>query len=384
VLGPVGFTPLSTLWALTFIVGPGLFAPVQQELGRVIGSQRSDRGGGHALRKVVLLAGGFAVGASLVTLAAHEWITQELFAGDSALLWCFVGALWSYALLFIGRGVFSGLGEFADFGWLVATESVVRLAVGGALAVAGARSAAAFGASIAVAPVLSLLVVSRLGRKLRLHAGNPASWGEVTRAMGWLVMGSLLAQSLANAGPLAVQLFASPTQEDRAGRFLSALVVARLALYLFQAVQATLVPDLAQMVARGENQELHAALRRLTLVCLVLIAVTTVGSFLLGSFAVRLVFGAAFTISDFSMAILTAGTGVYVLGLALSSAAIASAGHRLSAIAWLVGFLAFTVVALLVENLFLRVELAYLVGSAAVATTLLVGLPRHLRRHPVS
>jgi len=380
-LGPAGFTPLSTLWALTFIVGPGLFVPVQQELSRVIAGQRAGRGGQHALRKVALLTGGFALVTTVATVAAGEWVTEQLFAGNGAMVWCFLGALWSYASLFLGRGVFSGLGQFRDFGWLVATESIVRLAVGGVLTLAGARSAAAFGTAIAVAPVLSLLLVSRLGTKLRLRSGEHATWGQVTRAMGWLVLGSLAAQALANAGPLAVQLLASDAQQDRAGRFLSALVVARLALYLFQAVQATLIPDLAQMAARAQTGELRAALRRLTVLCVVLIAVTTLGSLLLGTFAVGLVFGSEFTISDASMALLTAATGVYVLGAALSSAAIASAGHRLSAAAWTAGFAVFTSVALLVDNLFLRVELGYLGGSLAVAAVLLLGLPLHLRRH---
>ena len=381
VLGPAGFAPVSTLWAMVFIVGPGLFLPVQQELGRVIAGQRGEGGGSHAVRKVALLAGGFAVTTMAVTLAAGEWITRELFGGNEALLWCFEGSVVAYALSFVARGVFSGLGEFKDFGRLLATESAVRLMVGGLLTLLGARSATAFGVAIVLGPILSTALVTRLGAKIRLDPGNPVGWRDVTRAMGWLVLGSMLAQTLANAGPLAVQLLATESQESEAGRFLSALVVARLAIYLFQAVQVTLLPNLAELVAGGRTGELSWALRRLTIVGLVLIAVATLGAYLFGSLVVGALFGSAFTISDTSMALLAGASGVYVLATALAGVAIASSGHRLSALSWLVGCLAFGGGAMLLDDLFLRVELGYLLGSCAAAVVLLIGVPRHLRRH---
>ena len=381
VLGPVGFAPVSTLWAMVFIVGPGLFIPVQQELGRVIAGQRGARGGGHAVRKVALLAGGFGLATIAGTLAAGGWITRELFAGNAALLWCFEGSVVTYALTFVVRGVFSGLGDFKDFGRLVAAESAARFVIGAALTVFGARSATAFGVAIMLAPIVSTAAVTRLGAKVRLASGTPVSWRNVSQAMGWLVLGSLLAQFLANAGPLAVQLLASSDQANQAGRFLSALVVARLALYLFQAVQATLLPNLAELVSQGRIDDLRRGLRRLTVVCAVLVVVTTLGALLLGPLAVRLMFGAGFTISGTTMALLAGASAIYVVAAALSGAAIGSGGHRLSALAWLAGCLAFLAGTLLVQDLFLRVELGYLLGSCIAAAVFLVGLPVHLARH---
>ena len=48
VLGPEAFAPVSSLWALVFIVGPGLFMPVQQELGRLVSQHREERDGATA------------------------------------------------------------------------------------------------------------------------------------------------------------------------------------------------------------------------------------------------------------------------------------------------------------------------------------------------
>lgn len=381
VLGPVGFAPVSTLWAMVFIVGPGLFLPVQQELGRVIAGQRGDRTGSNAVRKVALIAGSFAVLTMTATLAAGGWITRQLLGGNEALLWCFEGSVVAYALTFLARGVFSGLGDFKDFGRLVAAESAARLVIGGGLTLLGARSAISFGLAISLAPIISTAVVTRLGVKVRLGPGAQVGWEDVTRAMGWLVLGSMLAQFLANAGPLAVQLLATRAEENQAGRFLSALVVARLALYLFQAVQATLLPNLAELVAAGRVEELLSALRRLTAACMILVVVTTVGALLLGSLAVRVLFGAGFAISGVTMALLAGASAVYVLAATLSGAAIASSGHRLSAVSWLTGCLAFVVGTVPVHGLFLRVEIGYLFGTCTAAAVLLVGLPVHLRRH---
>ena len=268
----------------------------------------------------------------------------------------------AYAVSFTARGIFSGLGDFKDFGRLVAAESVVRLAIGAVLVLVGVHSAAAFGVAIAAAPFVSTLLVTRLGARNRLSPGLPATWRDSTRAMGWLALGSILAQTLANAGPLAVQVLASPGQEGQAGRFLSALVLARLSLYLFQAVQATLLPNLEALVAAGRTKELTLALRRLTVACLGLVVVTTIGAYLLGPFAVRLLFGSGFTLSRSTMALLAGASSVLVLAIALSGAAIAAGGHRMNALAWALGIVGLVVGTMLSQDLFLRVELGYLRG----------------------
>jgi uncharacterized membrane-anchored protein len=77
---------------------------------------------------------------------------------------------------------------------------------------------------------------------------------------------------------------------------------------------------------------------------------------------------------------LAGASSIYVLAMALSGVAIASAGHRLSALSWLAGCCAFVLGTALSGDLFLRVEIGYLLGSCAAAGVLLVGLPLHLRR----
>ncbi len=108
--------------------------------------------------------------------------------------------------------------------------------------------------------------------------------------------------------------------------------------------------------------------------------VTTIGAYLLGPLAVRLLFGSGFTLSRSTMALLAGASSVLVLAIALSGAAIAAGGHRMNALAWSLGIVGLVVGTMLSQDLFLRVELGYLLGSCSVAVALLVGLPAHIRR----
>jgi O-antigen/teichoic acid export membrane protein len=378
-LGPEDFAPVSTLWALVLILGPGLFLPLQQELGRVIAGQRAERGGGQAVRRTVLIALVMCAVVMAGSLAGRTWATHELFAGNSALFWCYEGAIASYAVTFVARGVLSGLGDFGLLSQLIASEALARLLVALTLWVAGWHSETAFGVAIAVAPLVSTAVGTRLGRAATMRAGVRPPWRDLTKALGWLVVGSLLAQFVANAGPIAVQVYAGPGQSSRAGVFLSALVIARVTLYLFQAVQATILPNIAELASGQRLAEIAAAIRRLTVVCLVLVVVSGLGAFVAGPFAVRLLFGEGFVIGATTMGVLAAASAVYVLAAALTSVAIAIAEHALVALAWSAGAAGFVLGTQLSADLFDRVELGYSLGSAAAAVVLLVLLPMRFR-----
>ncbi|HET6560434.1 MAG TPA: hypothetical protein VFG72_01035 [Marmoricola sp.] len=369
-LGPTAFGPVSVLWAMVFVIGPGLFLPIQQELSRVIAGQRPRRVGGHALRTVGGLASVMALVTAGASVVARGWITDHLLGGETALLWCFVGAIVSYAVMFLCRGVFSGLGDYRDVGRLIALESLCRLLIGALLA-AGDPTPTDFGVAIALAPLASAALVSAMGRRLALPPGTPVAVGATVVGLSWLVAGSLLAQLLANAGPLAVQLLADEGQAAEAGRFLSALVVARVALYLFQAAQATVLPNLAALVASGQVSRVRRGVRDLVVISVVLVLVTTAGAAVLGGWAVRLLFGSGFAVEDTTMAILTFASGVHVLAATLNQAVIASGGHRLAAGAWLAGCAAYAAGTTLSADLFRRVEVGYLLGVCVAAAVLL-------------
>ncbi len=382
VLGPEDFAPVSTLWAMVFIVGPGVFLPLQQEVARVLGGQRAERGGARAVRRSAQLAAGLSLVVLVAGLAAGPWLVAAFFGGSWALLACFLLATVAYATAYLARGVLSGVGEFGVLGRMIALESLVRLVLGGAAAVAGLHDPAAFGAAIALAPLVSTgLVWATTRGRIRLVPGAPVSWRTLAQAFGWLVLAALFMQVLANAGPLVVQALEAPGQEAQAGRYLSALVIARVSLYLFQAVQATILPNLAELAADGRSAELRAAVRRLVAVASALVVVSFVGGLALGPFVVRLLFGPAFDIGAMTMAVLASASAVYVLAAALNGVALALGAHRLCAAGWVTGCLVLGLALLGPGDLLPRVNAAYALGSCAAAGLLLLRLPVAMRTH---
>jgi len=371
-LGPSAFGPVSTLWAMAFLVGPGLFLAVQQELGRIASRHREDRAAGGLLLQAGTVTGGIVVVALAITFLARHWILSDLLSGQTALLWCFCGAILTWAVSYLFRGLYSGLADFTGFSLVVAGEAAARLPVAFATRLLGASPSTSYGLGLALAPLVAVAVVVPLRRRTRIHAGAWAAWPDMLGAFGWLTAGSLLAQALANAGPITVQALARPDQKVETGRFLSALVIARVSFYLFQAVQAALIPNLAALHGAGNHTALRAAVRRMLRVGAAFVVVCTAGAALLGPFVVRLLFGHGFTVTAGQMAALTAASTIYVLAALLNSVTIASASHRPGAIAWALGCAAFGAGLFAFHDLLHRVEAAFLLGSLTACATLLL------------
>lgn len=373
VLGPTGFAPVSALWALVFVVGPGLFLPLQQEMGRLLAPQRDERGGARARALVAAVGAVMTVAVVVTTLLLAGPLVDRVFVGQQALLWCFLGSVVAYAVSFLARGTLTGLGDFPGYGALVFTEAALRLLIALAATLAGLRTPTTYGVAIAVAPLLATALVTRLGRRTRLAPGHHVAVDRVAVAMGWLVSGSLLAQLVANAGPVLVQAL-SPRDSEAAGLFLSALVVARLPLYLFQAAQATMLPNFSALAAQGEDEAFRAGLRRLVQVCLGLVVVTTLGAVVLGPRVVGLLFGQGFDVARRTITVLTAASCIYLLATALANVGVAAGRHHLTTWCWTAGAACFVAVVVAVPGLLLRAELAYLAGSCAAAAVSLVSV----------
>ena len=76
-----------------------------------------------------------------------------------------------------------------------------------------------------------------MGRQRNVATDGPeAKWSELSSAMAALLVGSLMMAALVNAGTVAVQLLATNAESDDAGIFQAGLQIARVPLFLFQAV----------------------------------------------------------------------------------------------------------------------------------------------------
>ncbi len=376
-----GNAGLSALWALVFVAGPGFFLPLEQEVGRAIAHRRVNGVGAGPLVKRAAMFGGILCGVLVaLTLGLYVPLRDELFHGDGVLVVALAVGLVGYYLMHLSRGVLSGNGRFKPYGEMLAAEAVVRLAAAIALAVIGVAVAGPYGLALGLAPFAAVFWSMR-GQRGFIQPGPPAPWSELSNALFYLLAGSVLAQALAYAPLLGVNILGTPSDQAQVAAFARAFFIARIPILLFMAVQAALLPRLASLIGSGRHDEFKVGLRRLlvAVVGIALIGVIAAGT--LGPLAGDILFGAdKFTISRENLALLAAGSGVYVIALTIAQALIALEDHARVALGFTVGVAVFFLVAVPVQELFLRVELGFLAGSAAAALLMGVLLLGRIRR----
>jgi O-antigen/teichoic acid export membrane protein len=379
-LGPERYGGLSALWALGFLLGPGACLPVEQEVSRALASRRArGLGGGPLVRRASIGTGLLAAVLVGAAILAGPWLVDDLFNHDELLLLGLVLLLAGYALEYLVRGVLAGNARFGPYGVLLGAEAGSRLLVTIILVAVGVATAGPYGVVLGVAPFIG--VVAALTRRDGLVTpGPPAPWRELSRAFGWLLAGSLFAQALVNTGPILVQLLAPAKDDAATGQFLASLVIARIPVFLFQGVQAALLPRLAGHAGAGQVHDLRAETRRMTMAVGALCVVATAGAWLLGPTVVKIAFGADFALGRQDLALLAAASCIYLLGLTLSQALIALQQQARVAVGWGVGITTLIVVTLLGHDLLLRVELGFLAGAAAAAVAMALLLAGPMRR----
>ncbi len=376
--GTEEFEPISALWFVTFALAPGLFLPLEQELGRAISHRRAlQQGSQPVVHKVVSLGAVMAGLAIFIVIAASPLLASKVFDGNwfmiAALALAFVG----YAPAHLARGICSGNGRFTEYAVVMGADGLVRIAVCVLLTVIGVTAVGAYGLVIALSPLVGVAFVYRRGG-LRSEPGPAADWSEVTPNLGWLLLGSIFAASLLNAGPIAASVLATDDEDGLVTAFSYAVLLARIPLFLFQAVQAALLPRLSRLAARGEIAEFRAGLRRLLLVVVGVGSLGVLGSLVLGSWAIDLVYKV--DVSGRTLAMLSFSSALYMMSLAIAQAVIALKGHALVGVGWGVGVLSFLLAMWLNdEAVFRRIEIALVVSSLATTIVFAIALRMRLR-----
>ena len=367
----------SAFWAVIFVVGPGFFLPLEQEVGRAVAHRKAIGQGG---RPVVVRAAqiGAVILAVLVVgaIAATPWLSDVFYGGNTFFTISLCVSLIAFALLHLTRGVLAGEGRFTAYSELIALDSMIRLALAIGLKLAGVESAALYALCLGLSPLLTLPFVLR-GQRRELKPGPDAPISELSANLGWLLAASVLCQTLAYAPLLGVNLLATDAEEDIVTGFASAFFIARVPVLLFQAVQGTLLPKLAGLAGSGKNDEFRRGLMRLLVVVTTIAVLGTIGAFLLGPFVGKILFK-DFTMSAGSLALLSAGSGAFIVALTFAQAMMALGGHRFTAFAWGAGLSVCLLIISVISDLELRVDLGLLGGSLVAAVVMMIGL---LRRH---
>lgn len=370
--------PIASLWIATFALAPGFFLPLEQELARTLAHRRAiGEGGQPVVARVRTLGIGLAAVVTIAALAASPLIVSGYFDGDWVLMVALILAFSAYAPAHLARGIASGNGRFNAYAIVMGADGAVRIVFCAMLAVLGVKTVGPYGFAVALSPLPGVLWVKAKG-SLRTDPGPESTWSEVTPNLGWLLLGSVFAAALVNAGPLAATLLASDDQKHLVTRFTYGVLLARIPLFLFQAVQAALLPRLSRLAARNEIAEFRSGFARLMKLVLVVGVVGTAGAFLLGPLVIERFYDA--TLSRKTMAMLALGSACYMIALAIAQAVIALRGHALVALGWGIGAATFVLVTWLSsDELFRRVELGLVASSFASLCAFALALRSRLR-----
>jgi O-antigen/teichoic acid export membrane protein len=361
------YDALNALWALVFVFTPGLFQPLEQEVGRAVSARRvRGDGGAPVVKRAALLGGILALVVCVGAAIAYVPITDRLFDGRGALIAGLMVAIVCYYAAYITRGTLSGNGRFRAYGLMHGSEGTVRMVACLALFAVGVKSVGAYGLVLAAPPLFAVLISLRGERDLMLP-GPEAPYSELSGALAWLLLGSLLAQLLSYASVLGVDLLKTKSESDLASHFITGLFVARVPLLLFQAVQAALLPKLARLAGEGKHEDFRVGMRRLVLVVLGLCVVGTLAATAVGPWAGQKLFASKWDLGHRDMFLLTLAATSFIVALTFAQGLIALKAYKQNAYAWVLGIVVFVGTVAVGHDLVLRNELGFLAGGIAAA-----------------
>jgi O-antigen/teichoic acid export membrane protein len=381
------YAALNGLWILIFVVAPGFFLPLEQEVGRAVADRRSRQiGSGPVVRKAARAGALLATGLILFAIvgAVAFGLTEQLFHGREVLLVCFVIALGTYAVQHITRGTLSGNGRFGPYGMILGAEGLFRIVPVIVVYAAGIDNLLWYGLALAIPPLLASLVAAR-GQTGLLTPGPEAEWSELSTNLTLLFLGSLAAQALSYSAALGVLLLAQGRVErDAAADFIVGFFIARIPILLFQAIQAALLPKLAALSGAGRHGDFRNGLLKLIGIVVGVGVFGIVAGATLGPWTGQLLFGNKFNLGNQDLTLLFAGSACFILALTLAQALIALLGHGRALVSWVVGLVICAAVMAVgssatTSDLFLRAELGYLAGCAAAAVMMGIFLLSRVR-----
>jgi O-antigen/teichoic acid export membrane protein len=376
------YSAFGAFWGFIFVAGPGLFLPLEQEVGRALAHRRAQGIGGGPLVHRAARLGAILTGAMVVlVLVTAPLYVEGQFHGNWLLVASLAIGLVGFYCMHTTRGTLSGNAQFRPYGEMLATDGVVRLLGALVLLELGINNAGAYGMCMALSPFVAVLVSLRKRNKL-LEPGPPAPYSELSNALGWLLAGSLLMQLLGYSSLLGVNMLKQPGDTAAVAAFTSAFFVARIPPLLFQAVQGTLLPKLASLAGAGRHDDFRTGLKQLLVIVVGIAAVGTLAAFTIGVPVGEILFP-PFNIDSLDLGLLAAGSGMFIIALTVAQALLALKGHKAAALAWFLGVLAFLAVTAAVApvaELEMEVELGFLAGATVTTLVMSYALYNRMKR----
>jgi O-antigen/teichoic acid export membrane protein len=192
----------------------------------------------------------------------------------------------------------------------------------------------------------------------------------------------LLGQFALNSAVVGARLLA-PEDTALTSALLSALILIRIPVFIYSAIQASLLSGLAAAAALGESEKLHRMVRHAIFIVVLLMVVTGIPAIVAGPWLIHALFNAPEALGWVDFAILSAGTLAYLISLILGQAAISLHRHKEQMYAWVAGAVALAVITAIPGDVRLRVEWAYAGATWVVAGGLAAAVFLARRESPV-
>lgn len=420
--GAVAYQPVALLWAITFMVCSVVYRPIEQLLARTLADARAQgRAGGRDLRIAVVLEAVAGLTTVALALAFRDWIETNLFSAAPDLYWVFVAAIAAYSVSYFARGWLAGSGRPELYGALVFIESTARclFPIAALIGLTGGTVAVALG--IAAAPLISLAVVplalrggiapaasvAQSEREIEALAPDgipgealpedlkpardaaPGDMTGLTLRAGAVFASSVVIVMAAEQTLISAGVFTEGTGTEAlagaaagaAAAIFNAFLVARAPLQLFQAIQSTLLPHLAELRASGDAAEAAKALRVTLLAIGAFAGAITLGLLALGPWAMGILFDLDWDYTRVSLALVGVGMGLHLAAGTLNQSALAHSRAPIAALVWAVAAALFVVwmLAEAVAEPVLRAASGYALATGLLLVGLLVVEARSLR-----
>ena len=333
------------------------------------------------IRRALLIGVSFWVFVGVVILALHG-VFDRSFHHYQTLTVALVVGLGGFCAGHLTRGTLSSHHRFPSYGLFFTVDGVARVGLAAALALVGVTVAGPWGLVLAVTPFIA--VSAALWRQHGLlEPGPDTPWSELTQNLGWLLLGTASISLIVQGGTIAVNHLATSSQQGAAGQFLNGLQTARIPLFLFQAVLASLLPKLSHQAETGHLDDFVAGLRRLVGSILAVGVVAVVAAAVVGPLAIRIVFGKHTTLTRWDLALLSGAYIVIMATICVDQGLVALHAHTRMALGWFLSLCVFVGVIALGSDLqlFLRVETGLLAASLCALSWMLICLALGLRHH---
>lgn len=372
------YAAVASLYLLTAVVGPGVFAAVEQETSREVSSRlATGRGTAPVLRTAGLVSTALAALVIAVLIALGPLLVNRVFGGSWALLAAALIAVAGAAACYLLRGLFAGQRRYSWYAASLGAEGLARLLPCVALAAAGiataATTATAVGYGFALALGTAVAAVVTVAGVRAGAGGPPVGLARMARGVALLAGASALTLLVANIAP--VVLTARLTADPRtAASFVSLFVLARVPLFLFAPLQAFLLPALTAAAVRGDIARVRDRVR------LAVVAVGGVGllgaagAALAGPWAARVFFDAPVDLSALVAGLLGLSTALMMLAQVLQPALVALRRHRSATTAWLLGTAVFGGLLFASADPLTAAVVAQLAGPAVVLVIMTLAL----------